>query len=93
LKIGKGRLKVKAPIAPGLIEEVKVEESRKLRIGDEVAVEFKPSILALDGEREIEVYDEDDVRIRLENDGPMLVDVEEVLREAVRRNLFCREGK
>jgi len=92
LKIGKGRLKVKAPIAPGLIEEVEVGAFRKLEIGDEVAVGFKPSILALDGEREIEVYNEDDVRIRLERDGPMLVDVEEVLREAVGKRFFCREG-
>jgi len=92
LKMGKGGFRVRAPIAPGLIEDIEIGEFRKLEIGDEVPVEFKPAVLALDGEREIEIYEQDDVRIRLERDGPKLVNVEEVLREAVRRRFFCGES-
>jgi len=88
LKLGKGGFTVTAPIAPGLIEEVEVEEYRKIGIGEYVGVEFKPTVLALDGEREIEVYEDDDVRVQLERDGPLIVNVEVVLGEAVRKGRF-----
>lgn len=51
-------------------------------------MEFKPTVLALDGEREIEVYEDDDVRVQLERDGPLIVNVEVVLGEAVRKGRF-----
>jgi predicted polyphosphate/ATP-dependent NAD kinase len=88
LKLGGGGFRVKAPVAPGIIEDLAIEEFRKLRIGEEVVIESKPSMLALDGEREVEVYKEDNVEILLEGDGPLFVNVEGVLREAVRQGFF-----
>jgi predicted polyphosphate/ATP-dependent NAD kinase len=90
LKLGKGGITVTAPIAPGLIQEVEVKEYRKIGVGEYIGVEFKPTVLALDGEREIEVYEEDDVRIHLERDGPLIVNVEAVLGEAATKGRFKR---
>ena len=88
LKLGKGGITVTAPIAPGLIEEVEIKEYRKIWVGEYIGVEFKPTVLALDGEREIEVYQEDDVQIHLERDGPLIVNVEAVLGVAATKGRF-----
>jgi predicted polyphosphate/ATP-dependent NAD kinase len=87
-KIGKGGIKIKAPVAPGLIKEIEIEKFQKLKIGDEIDIDFKPSMLALDGEREIVIYKDDEVRVRLEQDGPLFVNIDKVMREAVDKGLF-----
>jgi predicted polyphosphate/ATP-dependent NAD kinase len=88
LKIGKGGLKVRAPIAPGIVREIEVLDFKVLNINDKVEVSYKPSMVALDGEREVEVYDKDFVEVKLCKDGPLIVDVERVLREAVKKEIF-----
>lgn len=84
IKIGEGKIRVKAPIAPGIVEEVSVKEFKVLDVGDKVRVEFTPSMVALDGERELYVGKTDDVEIKLSNDGPCLVDVAKTLKKIVR---------
>ena len=56
--------------------------------GGEVSVETTPSVVALDGEREVDVLPADDVRIRLQTDGPLVVDIEKTLKEAARKGFF-----
>jgi predicted polyphosphate/ATP-dependent NAD kinase len=90
LKLGGGTVKVLAPIAPGLIEQVSIESYRMLKIGEEVEVTFKPSVLALDGEREIEIRKEERVRIRLSKDGPRIVDICQALEQAAKSGFFVR---
>ncbi|MEE9398664.1 MAG: NAD(+)/NADH kinase [Dehalococcoidales bacterium] len=88
LKLGKGSLKAKATILPGVISEVEVEELKILAPGEEVEVLHKPSVIALDGEREITVMASDQVKIRLQNDGPPVVDIDRTIREAVAKGFF-----
>ncbi|MDI3535290.1 MAG: hypothetical protein PWQ82_1655 [Thermosediminibacterales bacterium] len=88
IKIGKGNLKVKAPISPGIVEWVDVEKFEVISVGDSVRVLQKPSILALDGEREVEVSENDEVSIRLLRDGPLVVDVNKVMNAAVNKGFF-----
>lgn len=92
IQFGRGPMEVIAPIAPGLVDRLSITGYRLLGISEQVEVGFKPSLLALDGEREIEVGRDTDVWVRLSQEGPLVVDVGAVLEEAV-RNGFFSEGK
>lgn len=81
--IGDGPIRLFAPIAPGLIESVKVKHYRYVEIGEVVDVTATPCIIALDGEREVEIGEGDTAQIQLTFDGPNIVNVEEALRQAV----------
>lgn len=74
-----------APIAPGLILPVRVANYRIIKIDEEVAVSDVPCVIALDGEREVEVREGERASIRLAYDGPYVVNIKEALREAVRK--------
>ena len=88
LRLGQGPVQVTAPIAPGLIEPVAITAYQVLSIGDSVEVMDKPSLLALDGEREIEVEPEMQMSVRLSDRGPLVVDVGLALHEAAQANVF-----
>jgi hypothetical protein len=88
LKLGDGQLKVRATVLPGVISEVGIEQWRLLAPGEEIEIACKPSVMALDGERELTVKPADQVKIRLERDGPPVVDVEKTIREAVKKGFF-----
>jgi len=92
LKLGKGRLKVRAAVLPGIISEVGIEEWKILAPGEEVEVLHKPSVIALDGEREITVKGSDQIKVRLQNDGPAVVDIERTIREAVNKGFFRKQN-
>jgi hypothetical protein len=92
LKLGKGELKVKAVVLPGIISEVGIEEWKILTPGEEVEVLHKPSVIALDGERELTIKGSDQVKVRLQNDGPPVVNIEKTIREAVSRGFFRNQN-
>ena len=92
LKLGNGRLKVKAAVLPGIISEVGIEEWQILAPGEEVEVFHKPSVIALDGEREVTVKASDQVKVRLQSDGPPVVDIERTIREAVSKGFFRNQS-
>jgi len=81
---------VKAPISAGLVKEIAVKDFKFLNIGEKVYVSHKPSIIALDGEREIEVEKNDEVEIELNENGPLLINIDKVLENAVAQNYFIR---
>ncbi|MFQ6059185.1 MAG: ATP-NAD kinase family protein [Anaerolineae bacterium] len=88
IQLGPGGREVTAPIAPGLIRRVGIRNCRLLGVGEEIEVTHKPSILALDGEREVEVGRGDEVRIRLSREGPCVIDLKRALEEAARSGFF-----
>lgn len=89
LRMGPGGRPVWAPIAPGLIQRVDLVESRRLAPGDEVLIRYaEPAVLALDGERELELPPGAAVRVRLEADGPRVVDVRRAIEVAARAGAF-----
>ena len=88
VKIGDGNLRVRAAVLPGLFQEVGISEFRIIEPGEEIEVTVKPSVIALDGEREVTVLPDDEVRIRLQLDGPPVVAVEKVLTAAAMKGFF-----
>lgn len=88
LRLGNGHLKVRAAVLPGVVSEVGIAEWKLLEPGDEVTVKHKPSVIALDGEREITVRDTDQIKIRLQSDGPLVVDIGKTIRAAVEQGFF-----
>lgn len=87
----RARWVVRAPIAPGLVVPVGVREWRPFRQGEQVEIGARGGVLAIDGEREIELCRGASARIRLRQDGPRCVDVSAVLTEASRQGLQCIE--
>ena len=86
---GSAPVRLRAPLAPGLMAEIGVLERRSVAAGETVRLEPRPGSLALDGEREIELGPDDVVEVTLELDGPVVVDVEAAMREAARRGLLA----
>jgi predicted polyphosphate/ATP-dependent NAD kinase len=93
LEPGGGGQRVLAPIAPGLIREVSLAEYRLLAPGDQVSVSHRqPCVLALDGEREIELSPGTTVRLQLNFNGPRVIDVRKAIEVGARTGVFIREA-
>ena len=84
IRLGQGNTSVLAPIGPGLISKVDIQDYSLLSVGDEVVLEPAACTIAVDGERQIEVYPEQKVSVRLTNRGPCVVDVQRCVQEASR---------
>ncbi|PRX44571.1 ATP-NAD kinase [Prauserella shujinwangii] len=78
---------VHAPIAPGLVAPVGVRSWRPLVPGERVSLGARGGVIAVDGERELELRDET-ATVLLRADGPRCVDVRAVLAEAARTGLL-----
>jgi len=88
IKIGQGNQRVLAAIAPGLIKRIDIESHDLINLNEAVEVNHKPSVLALDGEREVETGKKDHISIRLTNKGPYVVDIKGALKEAAQKGFF-----
>lgn len=87
LRVGGTSCRVMAPIAPGLMASVPIDERRSLSLGEEVV--FKgPGVIALDGERERRLKPDQKAVLRVRRDGPWAIDVSKTLEVAVRKGLF-----
>ena len=89
LKLGSKGQPVTAPIAPGIVETVSVETMQLMSPGQEVDIIFNPCVLALDGEREIEIKRGQQATIRLGTDGPLVVDVDRTMAVAMRNKILA----
>lgn len=76
-----------APLSQGLYRRVHVRGSRRLELGEALAV-AGPGVLALDGDREIALGLGELARVRVLREGPRVIDVERALRLAGERELF-----
>lgn len=77
-----------APMAPGLMEPVHVTAARTMEIGEEISVYSTPCVIAVDGERDIAVAEDARLSVRLTWNGPKLLNISQVLRDARRERLF-----
>jgi hypothetical protein len=91
LELGGDERFVKAAVAPGLVEEVAIKSERIMHVGDEMPICTVPSVLALDGEREVEVRPGQHAAIYLAKDGPVVVDVERTMSAAMNKRVFALE--
>jgi predicted polyphosphate/ATP-dependent NAD kinase len=89
VRVGNSGLEVNAIIAPGMIRKVGIEEYRLVKLNERIGLSTdKLVMLALDGEREVAVHPQDEVEIELVKDGPRVVQIRDVLEEAVRIGFF-----
>ncbi|MBV7338778.1 NAD(+)/NADH kinase [Chloroflexi bacterium TSY] len=89
LHVASGGQAVMAPIAPGLMRNVDVKECRILAPGEEIVLQYaEPSVLALDGERERSLNPDMATSIRINVDGPRVVDAQAAIAAAVQAGKF-----
>lgn len=79
---------VRAAIGPGLIEPVAVAAVEPLRPDETVTVAHDGGVVALDGERELELRAGDRLTVTLRCDAFRSIDVSNCMRAAVARGLF-----
>jgi predicted polyphosphate/ATP-dependent NAD kinase len=91
LELGGNGRAVIAPVAPGMIREVLVSAQSVMQIGEEFKIRLTPSVLALDGEREVEIRQGQQAAIRLDEAGPTVVDVTQTMKAAMQRNIFTSD--
>lgn len=92
LSLGEGGPRVLAPVGPGTVTEIGLSAVELLHPGLEIEVLTRPAVLALDGERELELRDDERVAVRLVLDGPLVVDAVKTMQAAVVRGVMKREG-
>ncbi|WP_246805190.1 hypothetical protein [Desulfosarcina cetonica] len=88
LVLGSGDRRVTAAIGPGLFQSVAVKSAVLMNAGESIAVDAGACVLALDGEREVDVAAGEPIAIRLCADGPRVVDVARTMESAQVRGLF-----
>jgi predicted polyphosphate/ATP-dependent NAD kinase len=70
-----GRRRILAPIAPGLLQSTAISGAHILAIGERISVIPESCVLALDGERELEIQKGRRIAVRLSDQGPLVVDI------------------
>jgi len=93
LIIGKGGKSVIAPIAPGMIRSVDVLDSFRMPVGEKVNIDLRPCTIALDGERSFSLSDKQTAYVLINDKGPIIVSVEETLRQASTACLFRNDSQ
>jgi len=89
LKLGGGSpVMVTAPIAPGMFADVPISGITEMAPGEIFPVSTNPGLIALDGEREVEIPSGAHAGIRLNTEGPMVVDVRETMALAREECVF-----
>lgn len=86
---GEGMLTLCAPIAPGLIVPVGISSLTILRPHEVISAGPSSGVVTLDGEREFSFHKNDTVKVWLDLDGPLTVDVPRVMRVAAERGLLA----
>ena len=91
LTLGREGRRMLAAIGPGLLAELHVTTVRTIALDETVAVVGeRPLILALDGEREVVLYEGDTATLTLRDDGPWIISPHRVMQEMVTAQLFDR---
>jgi predicted polyphosphate/ATP-dependent NAD kinase len=92
LRPGEGDISVLAPVAPGMVIHVPIQEYRVIRTGEDCVIELHPCTIALDGERSFSVRRDETAFVRLTRNGPPVVQIDAVLREAAINRVFLERN-
>ena len=84
---GRGGQKVRAPIAPGMYQTLRINKVESVGFNEEISFEG-PCVLAFDGEREREIESGQKVSMRVSRSGPSVLNVEKTMQLAACRRLF-----
>jgi len=93
LEIGAGDRQVLAPLAPGIMVTAPIASLHWLAVGKQKPIIHTPTVLALDGERELPIKAGEVIEVRLSQNGPQVVDVNAALRVAAQSKLFVSPNK
>lgn len=93
LLLGNGPRKVTAAIAPGLLQSVGLSSWEEMALGELFPVTMVPCVLALDGEREVEVRKNRQVFVRLSDQGPLVIDVAKTMEAAQQSAVFIQTAE
>ena len=80
-------IELTTPLAPGILKKVNLTEYRLVEL-DESIHHTVAGALALDGERERILTEENVVQFVVKRDGPVVVNIERTLEQAARSGLF-----
>jgi predicted polyphosphate/ATP-dependent NAD kinase len=89
--VGKGKQRVLAPIAPGLVHWIPIKSHHLFEKNERVPISIQPSFLALDGEREHYLGKKDQIEISFNPEGPLVVDVKGILGQARKKKMFVAD--
>ncbi len=87
VRLGRSGKRLFAPIVPGIIREIYVEDFREIPLDEKFPISLDRGVIALDGEREIDFFD-GKWEIQVTRRGPLLVDVRKVLRLSSERGFL-----
>lgn len=88
ISVGEGKRRIRAPITPGRIQSVSIKDYRTFNPGENIQIEFTPCIIALDGEREIQIEGSDKVEVKLNPQGPWIIDIDTTLVLAIKADFL-----
>jgi predicted polyphosphate/ATP-dependent NAD kinase len=91
LTLGSGQGRVRVPIAPGLLRPLPIASYRIFRPGEGMRISQPRATIALDGEREITTRADESWSVRLNLNGPLVVDIDRALESAVKIRLFYED--
>lgn len=80
--LGGGARHITAPIAPGLMAQLQVRDYRLFDATETLEIGLVPSVIALDGEREVFIRDGSRWSVRYNAKGPLVVDIRKSLQLA-----------
>jgi hypothetical protein len=92
LTLGLGGTNVRAPIAPGLVLPVSISRQCVIQPGERFPIGDTPAMLALDGERELLIRQDERCELTLSWNGPRVLDVNRTLLLAQRQGLQRTSG-
>lgn len=79
---------VTAAIAPGMFADVSVQGVHEMLPGEEYPISVSPGLIAVDGEREVEIHRGTKAAIKLNTNGPLVIDVAKTMALAREESLF-----
>ena len=80
-------LQLEVPISPGLYNKIGVESCDKVDLGELMTV-AGPGILAFDGDREIQLKEDQSVTVSIRADGPWIIEPRRIMAAAVKLKVF-----
>lgn len=80
---------VTAPVMPGTVKTIRLDHHRIMEMGQEIEVRFQPCLLALDGERELEIASGQQATVRLAEGGPRIIDAARTMAAAAKKRILA----
>lgn len=93
VRLGQSGERLVVPIAPGLMQTVRINEFGYLEIGDRLPLPEGTGIIALDGEREVPVRQHERWSIVLDEEGPVKAMIPAIMRAGELMNQKGRQTR